>query len=104
GAARLSVSMALGHPRDAGPPGAPQRPEVPYEDATSTERRLLLSNGSPPSQGLNHHGGTQPSRSRRPALARGVARVVPRERTHRSFTGGERRVNPEAPSAAGVAT
>jgi len=34
----FSVSVALGYPRLGFPSGAPRHPEVPYEDATSTER------------------------------------------------------------------
>ena len=48
-------------------PGSPRRPEVPYEDATSTERRLLLSNGSPPFRGHSiTEGPNPPDPGRRP--------------------------------------
>src|SRR5262245_48529807 len=46
-------------------PIAPGHRKVPYEVATSTEPKRLLSNGSPPSRG-SFRGGTQPSRSRQP--------------------------------------
>jgi len=44
-----SVLVALGSRE--GPHQAPQRPEFPYEDATSTEALQRLVNGSPPFRG-----------------------------------------------------
>jgi len=48
----FSVLVALGHPDLGSIPARHCAPEVPYEDATSTEPKRLLSNGSPPFRGF----------------------------------------------------
>src|SRR5262245_22004416 len=51
GAPWLSVSVALGNPVLGPAPFCARAPQGPYEDATSTEPKRLLSNGSPPFRG-----------------------------------------------------
>src|SRR6185369_9575408 len=74
-----SVLVALGSREGAHQ--TPQASEFPYEDATSTEAKLRLSNGSPPFRG-NHLREDPTSPDRRAAQARVVrARIPPCERT-----------------------
>ena len=56
----------------AGAPGPPQQPEVPYEDATSTEQLREQSNGTPPFRGSAATEGPNPPDS--------VSRPSPRNR------------------------
>ncbi len=73
-----------GLPRVGAEPGASRRPEVPYEDVTSTEPRLLLSNGSPPSRGLRLRWRDPtlpvPRAARAGGTARGLVRASERRR------------------------